>query len=104
MVVLGNVANREVESDEYRIKTLDNAGLPLVVVTDSEGGVWLIVGTDSGFEGLSGLYYARISYTLGVVEPPVVGDYRPPAWALALMAAVGVSLTGLGLVSLRGSR
>ena len=78
MVVLGNVANREVENREYRIKTLDNIDLPLIVATDSQGGVWLIVGTDSGFEGLSRLYYARISYTLSAVEPPVVGGYKPP--------------------------
>ena len=101
MLVLGNVANREVESREYRIKTLENANRPLVVVTDSTGGVWLIVGTDSGFEGLSRLYYARISYTFGVVEPPVVGGYSPSAWALALMAGIGVALAGLGLMGLR---
>ena len=84
MVVLGNVANHEVEKEEYRIKTLDNVDLPLSVKADSEGGVWLIVGTDSGFEGLSRLYYAHISYTLSSVEPPNTGDYTPSAWVLAL--------------------
>ena len=64
MAVLGNVAHDEVEDREYRIKTLDNTGLPLSVTTDSEGRAWLIVGTDSGFEGLTRLYYARISYVL----------------------------------------
>ena len=59
MVVLGNVAYREVQAREYRIKTLDNKGLPLMVDTDSQGRVWLIVGTDSGFEGLSGLSRAE---------------------------------------------
>lgn len=49
MVVLGNVAHPEVISDEYRIKTLDNASQPLNVKTDGEGRTWLIVGTDSGF-------------------------------------------------------
>ena len=101
MVVLGNVANREVVNEEYRIKTLDNINLPLIVATDSEGAVWLIVGTDSGFEGLSRLYYASISYTLRVVEPPSVGDYRPPNWALALAVGVGAALAGVGLRSLR---
>ena len=101
MVVLGNVANREVVNEEYRIKTLDNVDLPLIVATDSEGAIWLIVGTDSGFEGLSRLYYASISYTLSVVEPPSVGDYRPPNWALALAAGVGAVLAGAGLRSLR---
>ena len=73
MVVLGNVAHGEVVNREYRIKTLDNMDMPLSVSTDAEGRAWLIVGTDSGFEGLSALYYARISYTLSIVEPP---EYR----------------------------
>ena len=49
MVVLGNVSHHEVVNREHRIKTLDNIDLPLSVTTDSEGQVWLIVGTDSGF-------------------------------------------------------
>ena len=78
MVVLGNVANGEVLNREYRIKTLDNVDLLLSVSTDGEGKVWLIVGTDSGFEGLSALYYSRISYTLSIVEPPKTGGFQPP--------------------------
>ena len=101
MVVLGNVAHPDVANREYRVKTLDNIDLPLSVATDGEGRVWLIVGTDSGFEGLSRLYYARISYTLSLVEPPVTGGYAPPGWALALLAGVGAALAVLGLVALR---
>ena len=81
MVVLGNVAHGEVVNREYRIKTLDNVDLPLSVSTDGEGRVWLIVGTDSGFEGLSAFYYSRISYTLSIVEPPNTGGFQPPVWA-----------------------
>ena len=101
MVVLGNVAHPEVVNREYRAKTLDNMDLPLSVNTDSEGRVWLIVGTDSGFEGLSAFYYARISYSLNTVQPPRTGGYTPSVWAIALMAAIGVALTGLGLAALR---
>ena len=70
MVVLGNVAHPEVVGEEYRIKSLDNADNPVNATTDGKGGLWLIVGTDSGFEGLSTLYYARIAYTLKMVESP----------------------------------
>ena len=94
MVVLGNVAHPDVLGKEYRIKTLDNKDLPLMVDTDSEGRVWLIVGTDSGFEGLSALYYSRISYTLSTVEPPSTGGYKPPVWAVALVAGIRRSLGG----------
>ena len=77
MVVLGNVAHPQVLEREYRIKTLDNAEQPLMVSTDGEGRVWLIVGTDSGFEGLTSLYYARVSYTLEPVKPPGGGVLTP---------------------------
>ncbi len=101
MVVLGNVAHPEVANAEYRIKTLDNTDLPLSVNTDEQGRAWLIVGTDSGFEGLSRLYYDRISYTLSAVEPPRTGGYASPFWAPALTAGIGAALAGLGLVVLR---
>ena len=103
-VVLGDVAHPDVLSSEYRIKTLDNVELPLMVNTDSEGRVWLIVGTDSGFEGLTRLFYASISYTLSIVEPPNTGGLAPPVWAVALVAGVGATLVGLGLMSLRRHR
>ena len=54
-------------------KTLDNADRPLKVQTDNEGRVWLIMGIDSGFEGLTVLYYDRISYALRLVEAPSMG-------------------------------
>ena len=67
MVVIGNVAHPDVTGSEYRIKTLGNEGQALTVETDGEGTLWLIVGTDSGFEGLTTLYYDRITYRLLLV-------------------------------------
>ena len=61
---LGNVAHPNVTGDEYRMKTLDSEARSFEVVSDSEGRIWLIVGTDSGFESLSAFYYARIIYRL----------------------------------------
>ena len=46
---------RRVEDREYRIKTLDSLGLALRVDTGDEGRIWLVMGTDSGFEGLTRL-------------------------------------------------
>ena len=100
-MVLGNVVHAEVVNREYRIKTLDNMDLPLSVSTGGEGRVWLIVGTDSGFEGLSAFYYSRISYTLSIVEPPSTGGYAVPVWAVALVAGIGTALAGLGLTAMR---
>ena len=97
MAVLGNVAHPEVQHKEYRIKTLDNEDMPLMVDTDSAGRVWLIVGTDSGFEGLSALYYSRIDYVLSTTELPVAGGYKPPVWMVALVVGVGAAATAVGL-------
>ena len=69
MVVIGDLAHPDVSDHEYRIKTLDNSDSPVTVEADRAGNAWLIVGTDSGFEGLTRLYYHRITYTLTPVEP-----------------------------------
>ena len=44
----------------YKMKTLENS-LPLFVTTDDQGTVWLLVGTDSGFEALTRIYLADIT-------------------------------------------
>ena len=67
MVVLGNIAHPALEADsggEYKIKTLDETGQYFEAVTDGNGTLWFIVGTDSGFEGLTTLYYSQISFSL----------------------------------------
>jgi hypothetical protein len=61
---LGVVGHPEVQGDEYRIKILSNESHPLEATSDAEGRLWLIVGTDSGFEGLTAVYYSEISYVL----------------------------------------
>jgi len=68
MEVIGDVANPEVVGDEYRIKSLASGPGFLSVEADDQGRAWLIVGTDSGFEGLTRLYYDQISFTLTLSE------------------------------------
>ncbi len=113
MVVLGDISNADATIDTYAIKTLTNAGQPLLVESDDEGNLWLIVGTDSGFEGLTSLYYAQIAYALNSVQPPdsadtgsglsapLPGGRTTLAWVV--FAVVGVALAGLGLRA-RGRR
>ena len=69
MAVLGTVGHPDIVDDEYRLKILDRMDHPVIVKADDSGGAWLIVGTDSGFEGLTRLYYDRISFTLTPIEP-----------------------------------
>jgi len=67
MINLGNVAHPELGesgTEKYKIKSLDNEGRAFQVTTDADGGLWFIVGTDSGFEGLTALYYSNISISL----------------------------------------
>ncbi len=61
-LVLGNIgAGNDV--NEYTLITRSNAENPLTAQTNAQGDLWLIVGTDSGYEGLTQLYYNRISVT-----------------------------------------
>lgn len=48
----------------YKLITRKKSSSPNVVVTDNAGKVWAVVGTWSGFEGISTLYYTRIKITL----------------------------------------
>ena len=59
MIVIGHVGVSDTTS-EYTLKTNSNQNDEFTVTTDSDGGVWVIVGTDSGFEGRTTLYYSRI--------------------------------------------
>jgi hypothetical protein len=68
MFSIGNVSNFEVVGSEYRIKKLENRGRTVTVSSDEFGQLWLIVGTDSGFEGLRTFYYSPIEYQLTIVE------------------------------------
>lgn len=59
-VALGNVANSSDCAEggaDYELKTLDNADMPFTVTTDESGTLWVLFGTDSGFEGVTRLYY-----------------------------------------------
>ena len=62
---IGDVA--KVDNDEfdvYELKTLDNKDEPLRISSDADGNLWIFVGTDSGFEGRTTLYYNTIQVTL----------------------------------------
>ncbi len=104
MVVIGNVASSEVADGEYKIKTLSSDARPISVETDSDGQVWLIVGTDSGFEGLTRLYYSRIAYTLSTAELPPTGDYWPSGWTVALLGGIGAAALAVGTGLILNSR
>jgi hypothetical protein len=43
---------------------LDNQYIPFQATSDKDGNIWVIVGSDSGFEGKTAVYYNSISITL----------------------------------------
>src|SRR5262249_41397354 len=63
--VLGNIANHSTDCLQpvYETKILDSA-TPLNVKTDTAGSLWVLVGTDSGFEGPTSLFYRQVRVTL----------------------------------------
>lgn len=65
-VIIGDVAKDDGIADDftYGLKTLESRNHVLEVTNDEEGNLWLIIGTDSGFEGKTALYYTNIAVTL----------------------------------------
>lgn len=65
-LVLGDIANgsRQCLDTPYRFKTLRTGSRWLEAETDGQGGLWVFVGTDSGFEGVTALYCDTIGIGL----------------------------------------
>lgn len=64
-VVIGNVAKTDGSEDEkYALKTLSGEEMTLTATSHSDGSLWIFIGTDSAFEGITTLYYTRVKITL----------------------------------------
>ena len=65
MLTIGDVASADVfDESQFVLKTLFAEGFDFEATTDTDGNLWLIVGTDSGFEGLTTIYFAQIEVSL----------------------------------------
>ena len=61
--VIGNVAAEEAgcDGEKFAGKTVTGAGeTPLQFTSNADGTIWVFIGTDSGFEGLTRLYYQEL--------------------------------------------
>jgi hypothetical protein len=58
MVVIGDFSN-DTDQAVYTLKTVANES-PFGAATDENGDLWLIIGTDSGFEATTTIYYNTI--------------------------------------------
>ena len=66
---LGTIANPNIDletftGEEYAIMTLSNQEIPFTVSSDKDGSIWVIIGSDSGFEGATTIYYDSIEISL----------------------------------------
>jgi len=52
----------------YALKSNDNLTHPFMFTTDASGEAWIIVGTDSGFESTTSLYYTTITANFEFIE------------------------------------
>lgn len=67
--VIGNIAKQDgSEDDAFAVVGLNSDDVDLSVSSNEDGSIWLIVGTDSGFEGTTELYYKNISVELTPVD------------------------------------
>jgi hypothetical protein len=67
MINIGDMANRNLTPEtagSYELMERNSSGLEFEVTAGENGVVWFIVGTDSGFEGLTTLYYDTITVIL----------------------------------------
>jgi hypothetical protein len=68
--VIGDIANglsADMENPPY-VSLKRQHEHEYTVTATPDGELWLLVGTDSGFEGLTGIYYQRIAVTLNPVK------------------------------------
>lgn len=59
MKLAGNIGVSDTTT-VFTIIKRDNSNDPFIATTDSHGEIWAIIGTDSGFEATTTLYYTRI--------------------------------------------
>jgi hypothetical protein len=65
MDTIGNIGVSDTTTN-FTLINRSNAGHPFTISTDASGEVWVCIGTDSGFEGTTTLYYSRISLSFEV--------------------------------------
>ncbi len=67
MINIGDMANPNLtpaSAGSYELMEQTSSGREFEVTADEDGVLWFIVGTDSGFEGLTALYYDTITVVL----------------------------------------
>lgn len=66
MAVLGDITT-DTGTDSYSLESRNSLS-SFRATSNSNGELWLIVGTDSGYEGVTTLYYTKIGVVLSIVN------------------------------------
>jgi hypothetical protein len=69
MINLGTLSNPNLDpdtttGDDYALMTLNSQGRNFQVTSDKDGTIWVIIGSDSGFEGTTTVFYNMVEITL----------------------------------------
>jgi hypothetical protein len=76
MPVRGTIAKPEDGNGIYVAVSRHHHGQSQTVTTAADGSLWLVFGTDSGFEGTTSLYYTRLNVWINPVDEPCLWCYR----------------------------
>ena len=58
VTTLGDFSN-DTDQEIFTLKTVSNED-PFLATTDEEGAIWVLIGTESGFEGRTRIYYDKV--------------------------------------------
>lgn len=72
MAVVGHIGKPDDGNDSYILLTRDQHGASISATTSADGSIWLVFGSDSGFEGLTELYYTRLTVWIDTVARPIL--------------------------------
>lgn len=69
-IVIGDMAGSSSNCSNitYEVKTLNNAGTPFTASSANDGSLWLILASDSGFEGVTSFYFTKAVITAREVQ------------------------------------
>lgn len=100
LVAVGDVAKPEDGSENYVLLHRDNRAVRQTARAAADGSLWLVFGTDSGFEGTTSLYFTKLSAVLvprskpqAVVLPPIARkNTRSKPFVIAAQSQSGLPL------------
>jgi hypothetical protein len=94
----------------FTIIERSNKDHPFRILTDDSGEVWICIGTDSGFEGTTTVYYSRIEVSFdnatSISEEPVMPEislYPNPARGTVTIVPEGSGLLQTEIIGMDGS-